>query len=113
MDCVASGRGAADTLFECYMFAKDSVAFELERCGGMNTCVDPPPTPPHLRIPFSSSHSAALSEGLRRKEERSGEKKVSKDASQIVSLGSGGVKGHCGGGVSGVKWSRQANGHLC
>lgn len=72
---------------------------------------DPPPNPLHLRIPFSSSHSAALSEGLRRKEECSGEKKVSKDASQIVSLGSG-VKGQHGGCMSGVKWSRQANGQF-
>lgn len=65
----------------------------------------------HLGIPFSSSHSAALSEGLRRKEECSGEKKVSKDASQIVSLGSG-VKGQRGGGTSGVKWSREASGQF-
>lgn len=32
----------ADTLFDCYLVAKDFVAFELERCAGMNTCTAPP-----------------------------------------------------------------------
>lgn len=33
--------GGGHTLFECYLVAKDSMAFELERCGGMNTCAAP------------------------------------------------------------------------
>lgn len=32
-----------DTLFDCYLVAKDSMPFELERCGGMNTCAAPTP----------------------------------------------------------------------
>lgn len=34
--------GVGDTLFDCYLVAKGSLAFELERCGGMNTCTAPP-----------------------------------------------------------------------
>lgn len=64
-----------DTLFDCYLVAKGSVAFELERCGGMNTCVAP--LSENAWIPFTLSQSAALSEGSRRKESCSGERKVS------------------------------------
>lgn len=105
-DTVASGWGVGDTLFDCYLVAKDSMAFELERCGGMNTCAAP--LSENAWIPFTLSLSVALSEGPRRKEERSGERKVS-DSCQ--SPGSG-VRGRRGGGMSGVKWSRQANGGL-
>lgn len=55
------------------------MAFELERCGGMNTCTSPPPQTPHsLRIPFTLSHSAALSKWLKRKGERAEKRKFPK-----------------------------------
>ncbi|CAB1416829.1 unnamed protein product, partial [Pleuronectes platessa] len=92
VDCAACGSGSlkpgaltvkqktlspqgGDTLFDCRPVAKDSMAFELERCGGMNTCA--PPRSENAWIPFTLSHSVALSEGPGRKEERSGERKVS------------------------------------
>lgn len=99
----------ADTLFDCYLVAKDFLAFELERCAGMNTCVAP--LSANAWIPFTLSHSAALSKRPRRKEERSRERKVSESRLPGCHSGSG-VKGRHRGGMSGVKWSRQANGGL-
>lgn len=83
------------------------MAFELERCGGMNTCVGP-----SLRKRLDTfSPCLSLWHSARSQEEKSSaaEKgKYLRDVSRVVSLGSG-VKGRHGGGMSGVKWSRQAS----
>lgn len=64
------------------------MAFELERCGGMNTCGT---TPLPAWIPFTLSQSAALSERLRRKGLHEGERKESiPETSPQLSGGGGG-----------------------
>lgn len=92
-----------DTLFDCYLVAKGSVAFELERCGGMNTCVAPPLR--YLSPCLSVRHSA---KGREEKSCAAEKGTYPRDVSRVVSAGSG-VRGRHGGGMSGVKWSRQAN----
>lgn len=73
--------GLPDTLFDCCLAAEGSVAFELERCGGMNTCATPTPAPRrrhHLSRPrwkMPGYLSPRLSQ--RRKEQRGGGRKVS------------------------------------
>lgn len=74
-----------DVLFDCYLVAKGSMAFELERCGGMNTCRT---SPLPAWIPFTSSQSAALSEKKRAARQRK-KGKHPRDFSPVVSLGSG------------------------
>lgn len=70
-----------------------------------------PPNPPLSQDTFHPVSLCSTQQVAEKKRGASGEKKVSKDASQVVSLGSE-VWGQHGGGMSGVKWSRQANGEL-
>lgn len=96
-----------DTLFDCYLVAEGSMAFELERCGGMNTCTTPRPC---WKMPGYLSPRLSLQHSARGREEKScaAEKgKYPRDVSRVVSLGSGVRCRHCGG-MSGVKWSRRA-----
>lgn len=59
-----------DTLFDCYLVAKGSVAFELERCGGMNTCVAPPSDTFHLVSVCGTQRRAEKKRAAQRRKER-------------------------------------------
>lgn len=75
--------GGGHTLFECYLVAKDSMAFELERCGGMNTCAAP--------LSGYLSPRLTLQHSLRGREEKKStaeQGKYPKDVSHVVSPGS-------------------------
>lgn len=72
--------GVGDTLFGCYLVAKDSMAFELERCGGMNTCA--PPSSPRKRL--DTFHLVSLC-GTQREAEKKREEERRKESIREMS----------------------------
>lgn len=80
-DAVPSGWGVLggwDTLFDCYAVAKGSMAFELERCGGMNTCATRSPAP----SPLPRKSLGYLSPCLRLRHSASGREEKSRKVSR-------------------------------
>lgn len=94
-------------LFDCYLVAKGSMAFELEKCGGMNTCTTPPTPHPldtfHLVSVCSTQREAKKKRAAQRRKESIPE------ISPKLSVWGQGSKVDQWGGMSGVKWSRQGN----
>lgn len=95
-------RRVGDTLFDCYLVAKDSMAFELERCGGMNTCAPSPPsekrkkqkTPGYLSPCLTLRHSAREQEEKRSAAEKGKYPRVVSQGSEARGR-HGGVWGVC------------------